>query len=244
MAYSSNHQDDLPEIPPLDAATANQLLNNVLTACDRPLSQIPVETLEEWGNYKSSDFHICRRITYVILAILILFPLMFFHPTIIADRTNVDPIDAATFEVTVQSIVPVDGLAATLDGRPISTERIDSKHYYITVKENGLLTIKATTVNGQTTESTYEVTQIDTDKPELSGYYVEDNHVCLVITDTYSGVDYEGITASSAGGTAVSPVSVDETTGTIVFDIPTEPVTVSIPDLSGNTLEILLSPRE
>ena len=244
MAEPSKHSNDLPEIPPLDSMTANQLLNNVFVACDRPLSKIPVETLEEWGNYKSHDFRFCRRITYVILVILILLPLMFFHPTIIADRTNVNLADAATYEVSIESLLPVDGFSATLDGKPLDTERIDSKHYYVTAPKNGTLKIRAVSINGQVTENAYEVTHIDTEKPQLSDYYVEDNHVCLIVLDTYSGVNYAGISASSADGVSVEPVSVDQETGTIVFDIPSEPVTVSIPDMSGNTLEILLSPTE
>ena len=75
MAEQSKYPNDLPEIPPLDSMTANQVLNNVFVACDRPLSKIPVETLEEWGNYKSYDFKICRRVAYVILAVLIFLPL-------------------------------------------------------------------------------------------------------------------------------------------------------------------------
>lgn len=244
MAEQSKHPKDLPEIPPLDSMTANQLLNNVFVACDRPLSKIPVETLEEWGNYKSHDFRICRRSTYVILAVLILLPLMFFHPTIIADRTNVNLSEAATFEVSIKSLLPVDGLSATLDGVPLDTERVDSKHYYVTVSENGTLKIRAVSINGQVTENTYEVTHIDTDKPQLSNYYIEGDHVCLVVLDTYSGVDYSNISAKTADGDAVEPVSVDQASGTIVFDIPSQPVTVLIPDMSGNTLEILLSPTE
>lgn len=244
MAEQSKHPNDLPEIPPLDSMTANQVLNNVLVACDRPLSKIPVETLEEWGNYKSYDFKICRRIACVILAVLIFLPLMFFHPTIIAERTNVNPSDAATFEVSVQNLLPVDGVSATLDGTPLNTERVDSKHYYVTVPENGTLKIKAVSLNGQITENTYEVTHIDTDKPQLSDYYVEDNYVCLIVHDTYSGVDYSSISASTSSGDVVAPVFVDAESGTIVFDIPSQPVTVSVSDMSGNTLEILLSPTE
>lgn len=244
MAEQSKHPNDLPEIPPLDSMTANQVLNNVFVACDRPLSKIPVETLEEWGNYKSNDFRICRRVAYVILAVLIFLPLMFFHPTIIAERTNVNLSDAATFEVSVQSLLPVDGFSATLDGTPLNTERVDSKHYYVTVPENGTLKIKAVSLNGQSTENTYEVTHIDTDKPQLSDYYVEGNYVYLIILDTYSGVDYSSISASTSSGDAVAPVSVDAESGTIVFDIPSQPVTVSVSDMSGNKLEILLSPTE
>ena len=169
---------------------------------------------------------------------------MFFHPTIIAERTNVNLSDAATFEVSVQSLLPVDGFSATLDGTPLNTERVDSKHYYVTVPENGTLKIKAVSLNGQITENTYEVTHIDTDKPQLSDYYVEGNYVYLIVLDTYSGVDYSSISASTSSGDAFAPVSVDAESGTIVFDIPSQPVTVSVSDMSGNTLEILLSPTE
>lgn len=41
------------EIPPLDAQTANQLLNNVFTSCDMKPSVIPVEVLESWEIIKN-----------------------------------------------------------------------------------------------------------------------------------------------------------------------------------------------
>ena len=50
------------EIPPLDAQTANQLLNNVFTSCDMKPSVIPVEVLESWGNYKKPVFNFGRFI--------------------------------------------------------------------------------------------------------------------------------------------------------------------------------------
>ena len=65
------------EIPPLDAQTANQLLNNVFTSCDMKPSVIPVEVLESWGNYKKPVFNFGRFIAYIGVVLLVLLPLIF-----------------------------------------------------------------------------------------------------------------------------------------------------------------------
>lgn len=65
-----------PEIPQMDVQTANQLLNNVLEACNMEPNTIPIETFEFWGNYKKMTFNFGKTIIYIFLAILIAFPIL------------------------------------------------------------------------------------------------------------------------------------------------------------------------
>ena len=233
--HFSNPSLNNAEIPKLDAQTANQLLSNVFEACDMEPSSIPVEVLESWGNYKKPAFDLGKFISYTFIVLLILLPLLFFHPNISAKRVNVDSTTDAVYNITVQTLLPVNNVSASLDGEPIALINEGSKEYTTTLKKNGTLTITATTFNGQKTTRTYEVTHLDTDKPQFIQSYTKDNQVYLVVQDTYSGINYSGITG-------MTPVSYDESTGTIVFQIPDSPQTVTIPDNAGNELTLLISP--
>lgn len=233
--HFSNSSPNSTEIPKLDAQTANQLLNNVFEACDMEPSTIPVEVLESWGNYKKPAFDLGKMISYVFIVILILLPLMFFHPNIAASRINVNSATDATYNIHIQTLLPVTNVSASLDGEPVALIENSQKEYTATLTKNGSLTITATTFNGQKTTRTYAVTHLDTDKPEFIQSYTQDDKVYLVVQDTFSGIDYENITG-------LTPLSYDESTGTIVFQIPEAPQTVTIPDHAGNELTLLISP--
>ena len=223
------------EIPTLDTQTANQLLNNVFNACDMDPSSIPVEVLESWGNYKKPSFSLGRFFAYIFTILLVLLPLMFIHPTIIAERKNVKSATNAVYDIELKTLLPIRDASADLDGRPIALTKNGSHSYSAEITQNGTLTITAASVNGQTVTRTYQVSHLDTDKPELVNSYSQDGVVYLEILDTFSGIDYDHITG-------ITPESVNTDTGVIAFHIPDNPTTVTIPDNAGNELTLLLSP--
>lgn len=223
------------EIPTLDTQTANQLLNNVFNACDMDPSSIPVEVLESWGNYKKPSFSLGRFLAYIFTILLVLLPLMFIHPTIIAERKNVKSATNAVYDIELKTLLPIRDASADLDGRPIALTKNGSHSYSAEITQNGTLTITAASVNGQTVTRTYQVSHLDTDKPELVNSYSQDGVVYLEILDTFSGIDYDHITG-------ITPESVNTDTGVIAFHIPDNPTTVTIPDNAGNELTLLLSP--
>lgn len=229
-----NNSNEL-EIPELDPKTANQLLNNVLSSCQMKPNLIPVETLEAWGNYKKPAFNIGRIISYCATLILILLPLLFFQPTIVAERINVEKASYAEYDIRIKTLIPMGKVTATLDGVPLGVSEEANHEYLVDVESNGTLVITATAINGQTVSRTYEVTQIDTEKPELKDFYSKDGQVYLTVVDAFSGIDYDNISG-------MKPKSYDKDSGVIVFDIPEAPSQVVIPDMAGNELTLLLSP--
>lgn len=223
------------EIPELDTQTANQLLNNVFKACDMEPSSIPVEVLESWGNYRKPPFDFGRTISYGFVVLMVLLPLQFFHPTVSAKRINLESTSDAVYDISVKTLLPVTGVSAELNGKPVSLQQKGKHDYTTTLTENGTLTVTAVALNGQKTTQTYEVTHLDMDKPAFIQSYTQGDLVYLVVRDTYSGIDYENISG-------MTPQSIDEDTGTIAFTIPDEPQTVTIPDKAGNELMLLISP--
>lgn len=226
----------------LDHNAANGLLHNIYAACDMPPSTVPVEVLEGWSNYKKSKFWIGRMISYVILVLLVLLPVMFFQPAVTVERRDVDYTANASYEVEVSSFLPTRNISAEINGTSVPMSRSDTGGYLLQVSENGALTVEVTSANGQTVIKEYEVTYIDTEKPALVRSYSRDGIVYLVLRDPYSGVDYDGITAVDSDGNNIETESVDEKEGIISYRIQEEPITVSIPDKAGNTLNLLVSP--
>lgn len=229
---SSLNNTDIPE---LDTQTANQLLNNVFAACDMEPSVVPVEVLESWGNYKKHGFDLGRTLAHIFLIVLILLPLMFFRPSIIAERTDVRSTSDAVYDIHIKTLLPLQAVSATLNGSPVRLQEEGPKEFKAKISSNGTLKIKAVSFNGQITTRSYKVLHLDKEKPVLKNSYSKDGYVYLEVIDTYSDIDYQNISG-------LTPDHFDMDTGTIVFPIPEEPVTVTIPDNAGNELVLLLSP--
>lgn len=230
-ASSFNNTDT----PALDTKTANQLLNNVFNACDMEPSAIPVDVLEDWGNYKKTSFGFASRIGYFCILFLVLMPLLFIKPTIVAECTRVDSATAAIYSIRIKTLLPIHEVTADLDGHPIAMTRKDRETYTCEVTTNGTLTIHAKGLNAQSSSRSFKVSSLDTEKPILLNSYSKKGVVYLEISDTYSGVAYEKITG-------LTPRTIDRESGVVSFDIPRQPTTVIIPDHAGNTLDLLLSP--
>lgn len=226
---------DNTDIPALDSKTANQLLNNVFNASDMEPSTIPVEVLEDWGNYKKTTFGFGRTLAYLCTLLLILMPLLFIKPTIIAERTKVDSAQSAVYNIRVKTLLPIREVTADLDGHPIALTKKDTHTYTAEVTSNGTLTIHAEGMNAQTSLRSYKVSSLDTEKPKLLDSYSRHGVVYLDVSDTYSGINYDAISG-------LVPKSINKKTGTISFMIPKQPTTIKIPDNAGNELELLLSP--
>lgn len=226
---------DNTDIPALDSKTANQLLNNVFNACDMEPSTIPVEVLEDWGNYKKTTFGFGRTLAYLCTLLLILMPLLFIKPTIIAERTKVDSAQSAVYNIRVKTLLPIREVTADLDGHPVALTKKDTHTYTAEVTSNGTLTIHAEGMNAQTSLRSYKVSSLDTEKPKLLDSYSRHGVVYLDVSDTYSGINYDAISG-------LVPKSINKKTGTISFMIPKQPTTIKIPDNAGNELELLLSP--
>lgn len=226
-----------PQYVELDPASANQVLNNVLESCNMKPTSIPVEVLAQWGNFNKPKFKYAKRITYFMLVLLILMPLLFFKPAIVAERVDVNSgsLSEAVYEVSIKSVIPVKAVSATLDGVPVIIEQVDNKVYRTKVTKNGKLQFNAISFNGQVSNREYTVNHIDTERPSFISSEVRDGLVYITIEDTYSGIDFDNIQG-------YAPISFDKETGEIAFAIPNDVTTVIIPDKAGNELQLLLQP--
>ena len=83
--------------------------------------------------------------------------------------------------------------------------------------------------------SNYEVVDIlDDEAPSITSYDMNEGQLTVVVTDSQSGIDYDSLYGTAPDQTVVLPSSIDKTTGTVVFPIDQNGLTLSIKDLSGN----------
>lgn len=228
---------DSKQLPALDSRTANKILNTALEMNKMAPSSIPVEVLEGWGNYNMTTSRLAKKLTYVLIIITLLLPLLVFKPMIFADRINVDEQQAATaiYNVSVKGIMPVSSVSATLDGEPLPVIQSSSRHFTIEAKQNGELVITASAINGQVSTRTYHVRYKDTDHPQYAGSRTAGDFMFITIEDGFSGVDWNSIEG-------ITPVSVDEAKCEIKIEVPSEPTNMKISDNAGNTLELIVKP--
>lgn len=220
----------------LDSNTGNQILLNVLIACNAPPSTIPVSVLYSWKNYLQPEIYSCRFLIYAILGILLLLPLLFVPPSLSAEWTYADGTNHAQYDVHINSILPLRLAQAELNGEPIRLNKVSMNHYKISVAENGTLNLYAAAWNGQHRTRTYEVQPFDNVAPVLLHSEIVDQQVILTLQDTYSGIDYENISGAT-------PDSYDAEDCILVYNLPPSDITLSIPDHAGNILTLTLSPE-
>lgn len=229
----SNASSDTKNL--LDSSTGNQILLNVLIACNAPPSTIPVSVLCSWKNYLQPQIYSCRFLLYTILGILLLLPLLFAPPSLSAEWTYADGTNHVQYDVHINSILPLRLAQAELNGEPIRLNKVSMNHYKISVTENGTLDFYAAAWNGQHCTRTYEVRPFDHVAPTLLHSEVADQQVILTLQDTYSGIDYENISGAT-------PDSYDAENCILVYNLPPSDIMLSIPDHAGNVLTLTLSP--
>lgn len=88
------------------------------------------------------------------------------------------------------------------------------------------------------------VDSADREAPRLVSSQQEKRQVCLYLDDKDSGIDYGGIHAIHEDGTRAEPVSYDPKAGCVVFACPDTTMTVYIPDMAGNRLQLIISAEQ
>lgn len=218
----------------LDAFTANRVLTNALAVCGIAPSDVPVDVLESWMNYTKPGIYRVRYLIYTMLAVLVLLPLLFLKPSVKAEWTGADK-HGAEYTIYIRSVLPVSTVSASLNGSPADLKKAGGREYRTVIEKNGELAVTVKSINGQTYTRSYYLNPFDTTAPELIVSEKRSGQIFLTIRETYSGIDYDGITG-------MTPKSYDPESGVIVFSEPDTDVIVTIPDHAGNKLTLNLSP--
>ena len=235
-------------IPKLSDDAASKLLANVFDACEREQSTIPLETLTSYSEYRREKHGLQKVLLVIILLLFIVLPFFFIAPQFTVANVLQEDGKKPVYEVRVSGFLPVDLVAASVDGHSLTVYETGDRTYSVEPEENGTLKVKVEFLTKQYTVKEIVVDGIDNEAPVLLSNELEGDNICFYVEDTGLGIDYEGIYAlknSDTDGTdPIYPVSCDAMSGKICFAYPEESINIFIPDRKGNRLQLVVTVAE
>ncbi len=230
-------------VPVLSERLADRMLSNIFEACQAEPPTVSLETLLSYSRYRRERFSFQKIILVIILLLFCLLPFLFISPNIDLKADSEAPSYLPSYQITVDSLLPVRNVYAEVDGQRVLVTAAADHSYTAEPRVNGTLSVTVTLVNNQYQTVTTEISAIDVTPPTCLSHSQEDGVVTLTLDDENSGVDYENITALDGNGSAVVPLRVDAESQTAVFAAPDDVLDVYVPDLAGNTLHLRLTTK-
>ena len=230
--------------PALDPQIAAEILKQVFEECGREPNTIPIEVLTSYRNYRRERYSLQKSALIVILLLFFMLPLLFVMPAFsLALSANSEP-GRPVYHIRVDTFLPILRVTAAIDGHNVSVSETGRGMYSIEPARNGIMTVTVTLANRQYLTRDILVDSVDREAPRLVSSQQEKRQVCLYLDDKDSGIDYDGIHAIHEDGTRTEPVSYDSKAGCVVFACPDTAMTVYIPDMAGNRLQLIISARQ
>ncbi len=111
----------------------------------------------------------------------------------------------------------------------------NSDRYAVSVDENGIYTLEATTKNNATASTDVTVECIDNTQPSIDSFNYDDEgaRLNIAVSDDLSGVDFESVYAVSGSGEKILPETIDTSTGEIEFNMTHGAYMLYITDNAG-----------
>ena len=187
------------------------------------------------------DNPILRNLIFFVLPFLVINGLIFFFavytPKVeldVGDTTDYKSVDVT---VRIHSLLPLKNSSITLDSAPLEMER-DGSTYTATLTANGVVEVTAESINGMTRTVFEHVMVLDDTAPTVDEVYtLNSNFLTITVSDSLSGVNYDELYGRDEDGERVEPTSIDQETGTVVFPMSGNTITVHIEDFVGNAAE-------
>jgi len=220
--------------------TAEQMLANVFETCESDPNTVPLETLVSYSNYRKERYAIQRTVIILMLVLFTLLPLLFIAASVRVEKTGLDSSANPLYTVSVSTQIPIRQVQARMDGRNIPIYEIAPGEYQLQPRTNGEMNISVLLVNRQYTSVDIAIDGVDTQPPELLSSEAKADHIILYVSDSDSSVDYVGVTITDPYGNVTGPVGYDADAGYIILPYPSETLEISIPDIRGNALQVVL----
>ncbi len=187
------------------------------------------------------DNPILRNLIFFVLPFLVINGLIFFFavytPKVeldVGDTTDYKSVDVT---VRIHSLLPLKNSSITLDSAPLEMER-DGQTYTATLTANGVVEVTAESINGMSRTVFEHVMVLDDTAPTVDeDYTLNSNFLTITVSDSLSGVNYDELYGRDEDGERVEPTSIDQETGTVVFPMSGNTITVHIEDFVGNAAE-------
>ncbi len=228
----------------VDAYKAILILEKAYDSVSMKPNSIPLEALSSYTVYRRERFSLQRGIAAGILTLFVLLPLLFVLPRYQILSEEVGSRGLPVYTIRVDNLLPVGSVVARMRSHTLPVYEKNRKNYTIEPVRNGELSISVELFNRQSVTSVFVIDNVDSKCPQLINSAVRDHQVFLYVEDEGIGVDYREVYAKSTSGMNVLPLSYDENEGVIVFDYPSEPLDIYIPDHIGNMLHLSINFRQ
>lgn len=227
-------------IPELSIEDMTQILDRVFEACQIKPVQVPLESVVSYTKYRMERFSIQKTAALIAFVIFLLVPALFIAPRF--SIAGVDsPNGAETVQIRLDNLAPVRSITAVIGDVSMPVHDEGNHIYTVQPAKNGAMYITVTLFNGQQNTQEYNVIGADNTAPVLTDYSVKDGKLTLIVDDGDGlGINFDGVCANAAND-SLEPVSYDSDTGEIIFELPEDDITVVIPDMAGNILQLTIS---
>lgn len=224
---------------------ADQLFQDIMKELDMDSSRVP-----RYHHPKYRLRFFCRYAAKGLLTVAAigLFTIggagFFQQPSISSVKAAPSP-DSSSARITfsVDALFPVSKVSATLNESRVNVDNIGEQNYSIKVEENGYLLLDVVSISGVHVTQGISIDSIDDQAPVILSHSHEDDKILIYAKDVGdSGIDYDGIYASTYSSGKIHPDSYDTETGLIIFPYPDEDMYILIPDRNGNQLISVLKP--
>ena len=225
----------------IDLETAGKILENVFEKSQVEPNSVPLEVLTSYSSYRKERFALQRTALIVIMVLFLLLPMLFIAPSFTLEEPEDEYNSSPVYTVTVDNVLPIARVTASIDGHNVPVYEVDSHVYSIEPAINGRMTVTVTLFNQQTMTKYVDVGNVDTEAPVLVSNDSDNENIYLNLSDADSGINFDDIKAVDSKGNTIAPIYCDESVGRVGFTYPEDSMNVYISDYAGNTLQLVIS---
>lgn len=230
-------------VPELDEETAEQMLYNILDTLGMEQNTVPLQNLNIYMGYRRQRSRLMTLVVWIMAAMIFFLPLLLIRPNMTLEKTsNADEAGRPVYTVRVNSIPEIYSVTATIGKDQMPVYQEGESVYTIRPTQDGIMQVTVTADNRRSVSGSVLVDREDTEAPQLVKRSVDGKASVTLTLKDESGVDFSGISGVDSDGRTVKPLSVDEKAGEVTFAYPSEKITVSVPDRTGNVLRLILNP--
>lgn len=227
-------------MPTLEPDAAEAILLRVFSACGRTPTAVPLEVLSSYTEYRRDRFTLQKTILILILAVFLLLPVCFLSTGLEVQQSGFSSVGAPTYTIKADTLLPIRTVTARLGDLPIAVYEHQAHVFSVTPRDNGLLTVTVTLVNGQYQTWSAQIDTVDAKAPELVQIRTAGKLVRIYLRDDGSGVDSEAAYGLTPDGVRLFPSEINDAEGYIAFP-KTAGLQLFLPDKNGNVLQLKLT---
>jgi hypothetical protein len=240
---AGNKEGDVSAPPKkLGSDMKDMMLFVILRRCGLEENTLPLSVIREYDMYRTKKISFTRIFVILIIALVILVPLFYVDPSFTVMRTGTSNRSGyPVYRIVESSVLPVKSVIAEQNGQMVLVTQDSKTIYKIYPVEEGRMTITVKTIGMGSTSRTVIVDPSDSEAPVRISDERRGKELVIYVADSGTGVDFDNVSARDSSGRSLDIRAVDKSENKIVLMYPKSSIVVSVPDKTGNVLQIRYS---